>query len=65
MNQIDEIKELQRQGLGSQEIAGRLKLNRKTVAKYMKVEDFNGSLLGKKVSASMAIVNSVRTLSRA
>jgi hypothetical protein len=41
MNQIDEIKELQRQGLGPQEIAGRLKLNRKTAAKYMKVEDFN------------------------
>ena len=40
MNQIDEIKELQRQGLGPQEIAGRLKLNRKTAAKYMKVEDF-------------------------
>ena len=32
MNQIDEIKELQRQGLGPQEIAGRLKLNRKTAA---------------------------------
>ena len=52
MNQIDEIKELQRQGLGPQEIAGRLNLNRKTVAKYMKVEDFNGALLGKKASAS-------------
>jgi hypothetical protein len=35
MNQIDEIKELQRQGLGPQEIAGRLKLDRKTAAKYM------------------------------
>src|SRR4030042_592703 len=52
MNQSDEIKELQRQGLGPQEIAGRLKLNRKTAAKYMKVEDFNGALLGKKASAS-------------
>lgn len=52
MNQIDEIKELQRQGLGPQEIAGRLKLDRKTAAKYMKVEDFNGSPLGKRVSAS-------------
>ena len=51
MNQIDEIKELQRQGLGPQEIAGRLILNRKTVAKYMKVEDFNGGLLGKKTAA--------------
>jgi IS30 family transposase len=52
MNQIDEIKELQRQGLGPQEIAGRLNLNRKTVARYMKVEDFNGSPLGKRASAS-------------
>jgi DNA-binding CsgD family transcriptional regulator len=33
MNQIDEIKELQRHGLGPQEIAGRLNLNRKTVAR--------------------------------
>jgi hypothetical protein len=52
MNQVDQIKEPQRQGLGSQEIAGRLKLNRKSVAKYMKVEDFNGALMGKKASAS-------------
>jgi len=52
MNQIDEIKELQRQGLGPQEIAGRLNLNRKTVAKYMKVEDFNGGLPGKRAPAS-------------
>ena len=52
MNQIDEIKELQRQGLGPKEIAGRLNLNRKTVAKYMKVEDFNGVLSGKKASVS-------------
>jgi transposase len=52
MNQIDQIKELQRQGLGPQEIGGRLNLNRKTVAKYMKVEDFNGGLPGKKASVS-------------
>lgn len=52
MNQIDEIKELQRQGLGPQEIAGRLSLNRKTVAKYMKAEDFNGGFLSKKTAAS-------------
>jgi orotate phosphoribosyltransferase-like protein len=38
MNQIDQIKELQRQGLGPQEIAGRLSLNRKTVAKYIEGE---------------------------
>jgi len=42
MNQLDQIKDLQRRGLGPQEIAGRLNLDRKTVAKYMKVEDFNG-----------------------
>src|SRR4030042_6289995 len=52
MNQIDQIKELQRQGRRPQEIAGRLDLDRKTVAKYMKAEDFNGPLLGKKASAS-------------
>ena len=52
MNQIDQIKEHQRRGLGPQEIAGRLKLNRKTVAKYIKVEDFNGTLMGKKASES-------------
>lgn len=52
INQIDEIKELQRQGLGPQEIAGRLSLNRKTVAKFMKVEDFRGALSGKKASVS-------------
>jgi hypothetical protein len=38
--------------LGPQEIAGRLKLNRKAAAKYMKVEDFSGPLLGKRASAS-------------
>ena len=52
MNQIDQIKELQRQGLGPLEITGRLKLSRKTVAKYMKVEDFNGSTPGKRAPAS-------------
>ena len=52
MNQIDEIKELQRQGLGPQEIAGRLNLDGKTAAKYMKVEDFNGGLPGKRAPAS-------------
>ena len=52
MNQIEEIKELQRQGLGPQEIAGRLSLNRKTVAKYMRAEDFNGAFQSKKTTAS-------------
>jgi transposase len=52
MNQIDQIKELQRQGLGSQEIAGRLKIDRKTVAKYMREEDFNGKAQEKRAPAS-------------
>lgn len=41
MNQVDQIKELQRQGLGPAEIAGRLSLDRKTVAKYMHEDDFS------------------------
>ena len=40
MNQIDQIKELQRQGIGPKEIASRLKLNRKTVAKYMGKDEY-------------------------
>jgi len=48
MNQIDQIKELKRQGLGSAEIAGRLNLDRKTVAKYMRADDFNGQVWIKK-----------------
>ncbi len=40
MNQIDQIKDLQRQGIGSQEIASKLSLDRKTVAKYMGVDNF-------------------------
>lgn len=45
MNQIDQIKELQRQGTGPKEIGERLSLDRKTVAKYMACNDF-----GQKVS---------------
>ena len=41
MNQIDEVKELQRQGYGPQEIATRLGIDRKTVARYMRVQDFS------------------------
>ncbi len=52
MNQIDQIKDLQRQGLGSQEIASRLYLNRKTVAKYMGEEDVNGQPWAPKTAAS-------------
>ena len=41
MNQIDQVKDLQRQGFGPCEIAERLGINRKTTAKYMKQEDFS------------------------
>ena len=41
MNQVDQIKELQRQGVGPKEIGERLNLNRKTVAKYMAREAFD------------------------
>ena len=45
MNQIDQIKELQRQGYGAKEIAGRLSIDRKTTAKYMQCEDFNAAVV--------------------
>ena len=41
MNQIDQIKELQRQGYGPGDIASRLSLDRKTIRKYLHTEDFN------------------------
>lgn len=40
MNQIDEVKELQRQGYGPVEIARRLGINRKTVSTYMQKDSF-------------------------
>jgi transposase len=52
MNQIDQIKELQRQGQGSQEIARRLNIDRKTVAKYMGEDDFSGQAWVKKAAVS-------------
>ena len=47
MNQVDQKKELQRQGVGPKEIGERLKLNRKTVARYMAREDFDHALAAK------------------
>jgi len=44
MNQIDEVKELQRQGYGPVEISRRLGINRKTVSAYMQKESFNDEL---------------------
>ncbi|OUM99202.1 MAG: hypothetical protein BAA02_07830 [Paenibacillaceae bacterium ZCTH02-B3] len=40
MSQIEMIKELQSKGLGPVAIAERLKINRKTVSKYMAMEEF-------------------------
>jgi transposase len=47
MNQVDQIKELQRQGVGPKEIGERLRLNRKTVARHMAQEDFDRALVAK------------------
>jgi transposase len=44
MNQIDQIKELQRQGYGPKEIAARLGIDRKTSSKYMLQEDYSVSV---------------------
>jgi len=44
MNQVDQIKELQREGYGPTEIAKRLKVDRKTVTHYMQQEDFSASV---------------------
>jgi transposase len=41
MNQIELIKDLQHKGMGPSEIAERLKLDRKTVSKYIKLEDYS------------------------
>ncbi len=52
MNQIEEVKELQRQGLTTTEIADRLRLNRKTATKYMHADDYNSVTPSKKVEES-------------
>ncbi len=52
MNQVDQIKELQRQGLGSQEIGSRLRINRKTVARYMARDDFGRDVAPKAPAVS-------------
>jgi len=45
MNQVDQIKELQRRGYGAKEIATRLNIDRKTTTKYMRREDFNAEVI--------------------
>lgn len=52
MNQIDQIKELQRQGYGPKEIAARLGIDRKTTSKYMKTEDYSGGAPARKSTPS-------------
>jgi len=47
LNQVDQIKELQRQGLGPKEIGQRLNLNRKTVARYMARDTFDTGMADK------------------
>ena len=41
MKQVDTIKELQRNGTGPSEIAEKMNIDRKTVSKYMKLDDLN------------------------
>ena len=43
MNQIDQVKGLQRQGYGPKEIAARLGIDRKTSARYMLMDDYSPS----------------------
>ena len=52
MNQIDQLKELQRQGYGAKEIAARLRIDRKTCAKYMRQEDFSAVVVGHRQTIS-------------
>jgi DNA-binding transcriptional MerR regulator len=52
MNQIDQIKDLQRQGYGPKEIGARLGLDRKTTAKYMRTEDYSGGVPSRKDAPS-------------
>jgi len=52
MNQIDQIKDLQRQGYGPKEIAARLGIDRKTTAKYMRTDDYSGGIPSKESAPS-------------
>jgi len=53
MNQIEQVKELQRQGLTTTEIASRLLLDRRTSSKYMIADDYNSAAPEKKTKESM------------
>ena len=52
MNQIEQVKELQRQGLTTTEIADRLRLDRKTSSKYMLSDDYNPAAPEKRIEES-------------
>ena len=52
MNQIDQIKELQRQGYGAKEIADRLGIDRKTAARYMLTDDYSRGVSERKALPS-------------
>ena len=52
MNQIDQIKELQREGYGPSEIAERVGVDRKTVSKYMNIDDYSPTFENSKVKKS-------------
>ena len=52
LNQIDEIKALQRQGYGPVEIAERLGINRKTASRYLNNENYNHEISEKVVPIS-------------
>ena len=50
--QIDQIKDLQRQGYGPKEISARLGIDRKTTSKYMRTEDYSGGIPSRKAVPS-------------
>lgn len=52
MNQVDQIKNLQRQGYGAKAISGMLGLNRKTLSRYMQRVDHEQKLVGSVAASS-------------
>jgi transposase len=52
MNQIDQIKKLQRQGYGPKEIAARLGIDRKTASRFILRDDYSPSTVERKQAPS-------------
>lgn len=52
MNQIDRIKELQREGFGPSEISEQVGVDRKTVSKYLNIDDYSPTFENQKVKKS-------------